>query len=43
MSATEAVAYVGTRQVPTTVAGGLVQFTLTASTGKVTDWAVAGA
>ena len=42
VSASRAVACVGTRQVPTSAVGGLVQFTLNASAGRVTDWAVSG-
>jgi hypothetical protein len=42
VSAAQAVAYAGTKQVPTSVVGGLVQFTLKTSAGKVADWAVSG-
>jgi hypothetical protein len=40
--AEEAVAWVGSTQVPATVVGGLVQFTLPTSAGKAADWAVSG-
>ena len=42
VSAAQAVAYVRTKQVPTSVVRGLVQFTLRTSAGKVADWAVSG-
>jgi hypothetical protein len=42
VSATQAVAYAGKKQVPTTVVGGLVQFTLTTSAGKAAGGAVSG-
>ena len=40
VSATSAVAWANGRQVPSTVVGGLVQFTLGAAAGRPADWAV---
>ncbi len=40
VSAAQAVAYDGKKRVPSTVAGGLVQFTLQTSAGKPANWAV---
>jgi len=37
VSAAQAVSYVGTKQVPTSVVDGLVRFTLKTSAGKVAD------
>jgi hypothetical protein len=42
VSAEQAKAFAGSKQVPATVVGGLVQFTLPTRAGRAADWAVSG-